>query len=168
MNPSTPKERSIKNWLPPTSFGALRQEVNDLVENLLGDSMPNFRGDQVPRVDVSETADFVEVVADVPGFKTEEVSVDLADNHLILTGQHPEQPTASTEARRFHRIERRMSSFTRSVLLPCPVDDTRVEAELKDGILSVRLPKREDVRRRRVPIRGAESTGTVTDPGVNF
>jgi len=155
---SSPRDRSPRSWLPPTSFGAIRQEVNDLVESLLGDALPHLRGEQVPRLDLSETAEQVEVTVDVPGFLPDQVHVDLAENYLVISGTHEPSAEEPDGSRKFHKLERRMASFSRSVLLPCPVDESKVDAEMKNGVLMVRLQKRDDVRRRRVPIRDGESS----------
>jgi HSP20 family protein len=151
------KERS---WFPNASLANLKHEVNDLIENFLGDSLPNFRSDTFPKIDLAETADALEISAEVPGFKPEEISIDIGDNYLTVSGQHSEASESGNADKKFHRVERRMSSFSRAIFLPASIDEDRIEAKLNSGILNIRLPKREEARRRRVPVKGTEpSTG---------
>ncbi|HWL07119.1 MAG TPA: Hsp20/alpha crystallin family protein [Planctomicrobium sp.] len=176
---SSKRDRSFRNWLPATSLNEIRQEVGEMVDSFLGETVPQWRGGSFPRIDLVELPDSLELLADLPGWKVDEISVDLTDNHLILGGTRtvvesdceascstgsPEAPLGSPEvidsssqpdSRRYHRVERRFSNFTRSILLPCPVDESKVDATLTDGVLTVRLPKRGDARRRHVPVRGS-------------
>jgi HSP20 family protein len=157
MSRHASKERS---WFPNTSLSTFKHEVNDLIENFLGDSLPNFRGDLFPRIDLAETADALEISAEVPGFKPEEISIDIGDNYLTLSGQHSESCEDGNAEKKFHRVERRMNSFSRAIFLPASIDEEKIEANLSGGILNIRLPKREESRRRRVPVKGAEQSSS--------
>lgn len=108
-----------------------------------------------PRLDMSETDTAVEVQTDLPGIKPEEVTVELQDNCLVITAEHREEAEQKPEnGRKFHRIERRQGRFSRSVWLPCPVDEAGIEAKLSDGVLTVTMPKSKQARRRRIAING--------------
>lgn len=108
-----------------------------------------------PRLDMSETDTAVEVQTDLPGIKPEEVTVELQDNCLVITAEHREEAEQKPEnGRKFHRIERRQGRFSRSVWLPCPVDEAGIEAKLSDGVLTVTMPKSKQAQRRRIAING--------------
>ncbi|WP_437202153.1 Hsp20/alpha crystallin family protein [Planctomicrobium sp. SH664] len=151
----SPREpRGARSWFPPTSFHAFKQEMNDLLENFLGETLPAWRGDSGPRLDVVETPEAVEVTADVPGYQPEEISIDLAENHLSISGTRKVESEPQDCDKKYHRLERRQQQFSRSVWLPCPVDQDKIEATLSQGLLKVRLPKLEASKRRKIPIQG--------------
>lgn len=150
-------ERSSRSWITPPSLGTLRNEVTGLVETILGESVPQFRGDSIPRVDVVEKNSYLEIIVDLPGYRSSDVSIELTTNHLIISGERKAEAASPDEICRYHKQERRLGGFTRSISLPCSVSDSLVDAFLQDGVLRVRLPKHEDGRKRHVPIRDVES-----------
>jgi len=163
MDPeSGSRDRASRSWLQTPSLSELRQEVSGLVDSFLSDTVPQWRGGQYPRIDLIELPGSLEIQADLPGYKSTEVTVELIENHLVLSSHRVTGAAPDPDERRYHRVERRQANFTRSILLPCPIDDSRVEASLHDGVLTVRLPKREDSRRHHVPIRAAESATVAT------
>lgn len=141
-------------WLPNTSLSALRQEMNDLIEHFLNDPLAGFRSEGGPRIDVCETADAIEIKTDVPGYKSEELHIEVGENEVTISGQHVQEQATEPGERKFHRVERRAGHFSRSVWLPCPVDDSRAEAGLADGVLTVRLPKAAGAKKKSIPVSG--------------
>ncbi|WP_437192687.1 Hsp20/alpha crystallin family protein [Planctomicrobium sp. SH527] len=154
------EQRTSRSWINPPSLGALRNEVTGLVESILGESVPQFRADTIPRVDVVEKNSHLEIIVDLPGYRSSDVSIDLTANNLVISGERNSEVPAPEESCRYYRQERRLGGFTRSISLPCPVSDALVDAFLQDGVLRVRLPKHEDGRKRHVPIRDVESPST--------
>lgn len=150
------KPASNRPWYANPPIQALRQEMNDLLENFFGGQIPSLRPDSGPKADVAETSDAVEVTMDLPGFRTDEIQVDVGENYLTVTAEHRQSTVDETDpGRKYHRSERRASKVSRSLWLPCPVEEERVEAQLADGVLTVRLPKIAPASRRRVPVQGA-------------
>ena len=94
-----------------------------------------------PAVDVSESDGELTVTAELPGMRSEDVHVDLADNVLTLRGEKREETERQEKEMRI--FERSFGSFRRSFRLPSTVDEAKVNAEFKDGILRVTLPKME-------------------------
>lgn len=152
----TREKANPRNWFDGGPMVSLREEMDDLIENFFGDSgMSTSTGVVVPRLDVSETSDTVQIKTDLPGVKPEDVSIDIRENHMTISGQHTEEKeTKSDKDRKYHRIERRQGRFSRSVWLPCAVEQDGVEAELKDGVLTVTLPKAEEARSRKICVKG--------------
>ena len=155
MNEShSPKEgRLSRSWFPNSPLGALRHEMNDLLENFFGETLPAWRSDQGLRVDVSETTDAVEVTTDLPGYQADDINIDVGENYLTISGHHEVEEKSEDAERKYHRVERRAGSFSRSVWLPCPVDDGKTEAHLADGVLTIHLPKQEATKRRKIPVK---------------
>jgi HSP20 family protein len=101
-------------------------------------------------VDVSETEKDILVRASLPGFKKEDVSIEVHDGVLTISAQNDEEKEEKGE--RYHRRERRMSSMSRSIALPAAVEDAKARAELKDGVLTLSLPKHEKVMPKKISI----------------
>jgi HSP20 family protein len=111
------------------------------------------RGDRLiaPVVDVCEDQDHLEVTAELPGLKKEDVKIQIEDNVLTISGE--KRLEKEQTEKNFHRLERRYGSFYRAIALPNGVAAESAEAEFKDGVLHVRLPKREDVKPRTLKIK---------------
>jgi HSP20 family protein len=90
-------------------------------------------------LDISETDTHVLVRASVPGFKPEDIEAQIHDNVLTLKAEHKEEKEEKNE--RFFRKELKFGSMNRRVALPSHVLDKDVHAELKDGLLTLRIPK---------------------------
>lgn len=128
-------------------LATLREEMDEMLENWFG----HGEGTAVapvsnPRFDISETEADVEVQTDVPGFKPDEIDIEVRDDMLTICGEHSEEKKTDekdkkSKGRTYHRIERSSGSFSRSVWLPCDVDAENVKAVLNDGVLTVTLPK---------------------------
>ena len=89
------------------------------------------------------------VTAELPGLGTGDVHIDFVDGRLTVSGVRPERSGACEQ---YHRIERRYGSFSRSFSLPQTVDTGKVGAEYKNGVLTIRLPLREEAKPRQVKI----------------
>ena len=103
-----------------------------------------------PACTVYETAEEYVFLAELPGWTREQVSIGFENQTLTLSGNR-ELPQA--EGRQYHRVEGFYGQFTRSFTVPGSVDFGRVEAELRDGVLSVHLPKREEAKPRQIEVK---------------
>jgi HSP20 family protein len=106
-----------------------------------------------PAVDVVERADAYEITAELPGVKPENVDVKLENGILTLSGSRHFE--SKDERDGYHRVERRYGAFTRSFSLPNEVRGEEITAELKDGVLTVKVPKDARVLARKIPVNGA-------------
>ena len=104
----------------------------------------------VPAVDIYET-DTHEVVikAELPDVKKEDIGVSVENNVLTLTG---ERKSEQSKREQFQRVERRFGSFSRSFTLPTSVDAGQIAASYKDGVLTIRLPRREEAKPRQITV----------------
>lgn len=125
-------------------FDPLR-ELSRLHDALAGD------GAWVPPVDIYEAADKVLVIkAELPEMKREAIAVTVEHGSLTISGERAwPADVPKTDVR---RVERAYGRFSRRFSLPPAVDATRVAADYRDGVLTVRLPMREDARPRTVPV----------------
>jgi HSP20 family protein len=106
-----------------------------------------------PEIDMEETDDAVIVRAELPGLSPEDFTVELTDRRLVIRGEKREERTEREGS--FNVVERRYGSFMRSILLPQEVNPDGTEAEFKDGVLRLRLPKAGEGRRSKISVRAA-------------
>lgn len=103
-----------------------------------------------PSVDIREDENAYVVEAELPGTSREDIHVELENNTLTLKGERKFEKKQDEE--NYHFIERSYGSFFRSFSLPKNVDAEKISAEYKDGMLFVTLPKREEVKPKRVDV----------------
>ena len=114
---------------------------------------------RAPEADVVESEDAIRVMVEVPGFRPEDLAIDLESNVLTISGEKHEDRNQAGEKSKWHLSERRFGRFTRSFMLPRNVEQDRIEARCENGVLNVVIPKSEKARRRRVEIRGESENG---------
>ncbi|WP_020674583.1 Hsp20/alpha crystallin family protein [Geopsychrobacter electrodiphilus] len=104
-----------------------------------------------PRVDIAETSKEFLIKAEIPEVKKEDVKVNLENGVLTISGERKQEKEES--GKRFHRVERQYGSFTRSFTLPDNVDQSKVEATFKDGMLNIAIEKTEAARPKKIEIK---------------
>jgi HSP20 family protein len=105
---------------------------------------------QMPRVDVIDREDEVLVRAELPGVKKDQLDLTVSEHYLTLKGEAHEEKEEKGE---FYRSEIHHGSFTRTVRLPDLVDADKAEASFSEGVLEVRIPKSEGVKKHKVDIK---------------
>ncbi len=103
-----------------------------------------------PRVDIDEDKDAVRLAADLPGIDPKAVEISIEDDVLTLKGERKREVRG--EANGFHRTERFFGSFERRFSLPQTVAREKIEASYKDGVLYLTLPKREEVKPKKIQV----------------
>ena len=110
---------------------------------------PGWTRDIFPKTNLCDTGDNLEVVAEVPGIAKESLAVKIQGNYLDISGTRQAELPEGYKAR---RMERGQTSFSRSFTLPYDVDASLVQATLKDGMLTMILPKSEAAKPKQIPI----------------
>ena len=136
-------------------FQAVRQVMDRLFDEPLArfGNGPLGIDEGTLAVDVSEKDGSIVVRSSLPGFKKEDIDVQLHDGVLSIKADHKEE--RETTGERFYRRERRFGSVSRRLALPGIVDESEVKAELKDGVLTLSIPVPEKAKPRRIEIAGA-------------
>lgn len=106
--------------------------------------------DWTPSVDISETDTAYLVKGEIPGVKKEDVRVTIQDSMLTIQGERKQEK--EEKGKKFHRIERSYGSFVRSFRVPDDVDENKVKAEFKDGMINVTLPKSAKAKAKAVEV----------------
>jgi HSP20 family protein len=107
--------------------------------------------DWTPTVDISETDGEYQIKAEIPDVKKEDVKVTLEDGVLTIQGERKQEK--EEKGKKYHRIERSYGSFVRSFSLPDVIDEEKVKAEFKDGVLSLHLPKSEKAKPKAIEVK---------------
>lgn len=139
-------------WLRRGPIAELREEMEGLFErfwqeNGNGLGLPMT----IPPLDLSETEDAVQVRVDLPGLDVKDIDVQVRDNQLTVSGERKEEK--EEKGTTFHRVERREGKFSRSVLLPCSVNEGKVDAQFSNGVLTIKLPKIEQAKAKRIEVK---------------
>lgn len=145
-----PSKRETRPWrMDP--LASLREEVDRLLSHFATERPePWPLGRVVPTCDLSETAGEIQVKLDLPGVKPEDIDVELIGNVLTVSAQREEE--SEEKGRTFHRVERRRGTFARSLTLPCEVEEEKVDAQYKDGVLTITISKAEQSRTRQIKV----------------
>jgi HSP20 family protein len=117
------------------------------------------RGAFVPQFEVKERGDAFVIKADLPGVKDEELDISLTGGRLTVAGKR--EAEERTEGESYYTYERSFGRFTRTFTLPEGVDADHVQAELKEGVLTLVLPKLPEIQPKKVQLKGlkGEKTG---------
>lgn len=126
-------------------FSALHKQIDRVFEDFhTGKNWPfgmlaTDNGKMAPRVNVAETDKAIEVTAELPGVEENDIDVTLRDDILTIKGE--KRTESKREEKLFNVEERTYGSFERSMRLPCEVNDQKVNADFKNGVLTVKLRK---------------------------
>lgn len=109
-------------------------------------------GTWVPAVNVEETKDEMILSAELPGMTEENISIELENNVLSISGEKNEERTEGDEERRYHLWERRYGAFQRSFTLPRTVKGEDIRASFDKGVLRIHMPKVAEAKTRKIAI----------------
>ncbi len=138
-------------WSPQGELAQLQRRMDRLFRNAYGLEGRPARVGVYPLVNISEDHDHIFVRAELPGVQAADLSITLQDDRLILRGER--QIPAEAKQVNYHRRERESGFFRRIVALPAQVRGDNVEAVCKDGILTIKLAKPEEVKPRKIEVK---------------
>jgi len=146
--------------MPLTKWEPLRDllTLQDRMNRLFDDSMRGIRPEEnalssgiwSPPVDIYETESDVILKAEVPEVNQKDIDIQVENNTLTLKGERKFEK--ETKKENFHRIERAYGTFTRSFTLPNAIDQERIHADYKDGVLKITMPKREETKAKQIKV----------------
>jgi HSP20 family protein len=146
---------TIVRWNPLNDMATNQERLSRMLGDFYGRPQEDLtRSAWVPAVDIYSNGQHELVLkAELPDMKEEEIEVTVEDNTLTLRGER--KLDAEVTEDQFHRIERSYGSFARMFSLPPTVDAGKVSAQYKDGILTVRLPLREEAKPKQIKVQVA-------------
>ncbi|MGP7999047.1 MAG: Hsp20/alpha crystallin family protein [Streptosporangiaceae bacterium] len=140
---------------PSREFEDLYDRMGQLLNMAFGGmpfgQMQVMNAPWVPLADVSETDDAHTVEVELPGVRRDQINVELSDRELVISGEIPEPEEESGQR---GRRSRRTGRFEFRTMLPGEVSPDGVSATLSDGVLSVKIPKAEEAKPRRIEVTG--------------
>ena len=137
----------------PSVFDRFREDFDRTLQswwNTNGD-FDEAVGNWQPSVDIAEIDDAIEVKADLPGIKPEDVDISVTDNRLTIKGDREEKEESKETT--MHRVERRYGSFHRSIELPAGTNADQVTAESDNGVITITLPKPAEAQAKKVAVK---------------
>jgi len=146
---------TIVRWNSSRDIAAQQEHLSRMLEGFYGRPQEDLaRGAWVPAVDIYSNGQHELVLkAELPDMKEDEIGLTVEDNTLTLRGEKKFDPEVTEE--QFHRIERSYGSFARTFALPPTVDAGKVSAEYKAGVLTVRLPLRDEAKPKQIKVQVA-------------
>jgi len=142
--PALTRSRDLGGWDPFRELDELADRVNSLWESGFGGRLERW----APLADVEEHEDAYTVEIELPGVRRNDVDIQLLDRTLTVSGEVKEKERTGV----LHRRTRRVGRFHYAVTLPGEVDADGVEASLREGVLTVRVPKSAEAKPRRIAI----------------
>jgi HSP20 family protein len=144
-----------QQWNPLQDLMILQDRMNRLFEDATqrraqaeANADTEFeRADWTPAADIYETESSYSIAMDLPGINRDALEIDVDDNRLIVKG------TRAIEESRQHRTERPRGKFLRTFTVPASVEQSKIGAEYKDGVLQIRLPKRGEQKSKKIDIK---------------
>ena len=155
---------AFSRWEPFRELAAMQAEMRRLMNEVpgLGGEAREAEGQTwMPPVDAWETENDLVLAFDVPGVPPDRMRVEVDEGTLVVEGERERRE--DERGQRFHRLERRFGTYTRSIPLPPGIDEQQIRAEHRDGVLEVRVPKPRERQPRRIEVEGTQpSAGQVT------
>ena len=145
---------ALIRWDPFREISSLQDRMNRLFSEVARRSPvaeeEMVQGAWVPPVDIFETGDSIVIRAELPGISKEDIALEVKDNTLSIKGEKKFEKDIKEE--NYHRVERSYGAFQRAFSLPGTVQQEKVKAKFKDGILEVTLPKAEEAKPKQIKV----------------
>ena len=145
---------AITRWDPFRDLSILQERMNRVFEDAAvrgwKNDEPSATTSWSPAVDIYETDSEIMVQAELPGVDRKDIALQLENNVLTLKGDRRFEKETNQE--NYHRIERSYGGFSRAFTIPTIVDEDKIRADYKDGILKIALPKKDQVKAKQIKI----------------
>jgi len=147
---------NIVRWEPFREMTSLRDAMDRLFEDsfVRAPRLWSRVGEWELPIDMHQTTNDVIVKASLPGFKPEEVDISITGDTLTIKGAHNEEQEVKEE--NYFYKERHYGTFSRSILIPVPVKSDKAEALFEDGVLTLTLPKVEEVKPKQIKVKAKQ------------
>ncbi len=154
------ENRPLDIWREDNLFSDFERRMDCLLGEVFGGSLtgyvaPETRGVYAPRIDIKETSDAFQILAEMPGMNREDIDVSVHDGVLTLSGE--KKAEKEENVMNYHHVERSYGCFSRDISLPDTVETDKVEATYREGVLKLNLPKTQKAMEgsRKIPVTAA-------------
>ena len=144
---------AVVKWDPLRDLLSIQDRMNKLFEQTLSRSRAEegiAPSTWTPAVDIYETPEAIVLQADLPGLRREDIDIQIRDDTLTLRGERRFAKDVHEES--YLRIERAYGAFHRSFTLPATIQQEKIRAVFRDGILELTLPKAEEAKPKKIAI----------------
>jgi len=146
--------RELMPWSPWREMMSLRENMDKFFEEPF-----THRGNDsmyYPAVSIRETNDSLFIEADIPGVKEEDVDIEIEDDRVALRGERKHKEETKSED--YYHVESSYGAFSRIITLPSYVDADRADAQIKNGILEIKIPKVKQKKAKKIAVKSAGKT----------
>jgi len=147
---------NIVKWTPFRELEEMQTRLNRFINTPFPTRLEDVRdlpGEWAPVVDVQENEKEYLIKAELPEIRKEDVKIEMLDGVLTIEGERKQEK--EEKGKRFHRVERSYGKFVRQFTLPKDVEPKDIQAEFKDGMLNVHLPKTELAKPKPIEVKVA-------------
>ncbi len=147
----------VMRWNPFREMNRMRDEMDQMMNTIvpgIASELSLGRGAWNPAVNIAETDDNYTITAELPGFNKNDFKVTYDNGFLSIRGERKKEK--EDKGKEWHRIESYYGSFERSFYLPMPVKSEKIDAQYKDGILTLTLPKIEEKKPKNIEVKVSE------------
>jgi len=137
-------------WSPVGDLWDLQDEINRAFRGFSGTRDRGELAAWAPAVDICEDREAVKLTAELPGMRKDDVKIGVEDGVLTIKGER--KFSEETKKENFYRIERSYRTVQRSFTLPPTVETDKIKAQMKDGVLNLLIPKKEEAKPKEVKI----------------
>lgn len=147
----------LVRWSPARDLLNIQDEMNRMMDRFFSPDL--FEGSDfsttrwLPNMDVQEDKDRFTINMELPGLSKDDVSLTVREGVLTIEGERKQED--EKEGVNYHRVERRYGKFLRSFQLPVRVKEDKIEAVFKDGVLTVQIPKAEEIKPKQIAVKSA-------------
>jgi HSP20 family protein len=151
----------LVRWQPFSEMESLRDRMDRMFDELAGLNRQSSTA-WVPAIELQDREEYLVLRAEIPGVEAKDLDIQVAREAVAISGEHRYEN--KTQEQGFFRTELRYGSFQRTIPLPVAVENNQVQAEFKDGILKLTLPKAQEARHKVVKINlGEDKQETLPD-----
>jgi HSP20 family protein len=145
---------NLIRWEPAREMMTLRDAMDRLFDDAFTRPLRLNDGNwSMPAVDMYQTDNEVVVKAAIPGVKTDDVQINVTGEVLTIKGETKDKEKEEVKEKAYHLREQRWGMFERTIVLPTDVTADKAKAEFENGILTITLPKAEEVRPKTISIK---------------
>lgn len=141
---------SIIKWSPFSELDAIQEQMNQLFEGSKKQSTSNL-GSLIPSADISEDENSYQVTVDLPGIPKDDINLSVSGNTLILRAERNEKKEEKKK-KNYYKLERAVGFFERQFTFNHDIDESKVSATYKDGVLEINLPKQKTDKSKLIKI----------------
>ena len=146
---------SVDKWSPLKELEEMRKDMDRLFDEFTKPvrrwrTQPKSEGLEIPSIDLYERGGDIVIKVELPGARREDIDITIAKDSLVIKGDIKRDEDVKEE--NYHISERKFGNFSRTIALPVEVESEKAQATMKDGLLEIVIPKREEAKPREIRI----------------